>query len=230
MYLIYDIVALAILVFALWRGWRKGLLLSLCGLAVTLVAFFGAGFLADTLDEPVANAIQPKLAQAIEENVLEYLETHFNPLAPIGDPENAKVNMWDGMREMGGFYAWCADSVEDTVNQFDRHLDHSEMFAIAANQVATQLAHRVLFLVSFVLLALLCTLLLHALDLVARLPGLNFCNQLGGGVIGLAKGVIILYVVIACLRLFSGLITPEVEENTVVLKFFLRFDPFAFLG
>ncbi len=215
MYLIYDAVVLAILVFALWRGWHKGLLLSLCGLAVVVVSFLCAGFLADTLDDPLAKSLTPMLTERIEEQ--------FNDASQPGDAA-APQSLADTLREMGGLYAVAADTLDDVDD--DIHAAATQ----AAQAVATSIVYTVVFALSFLLLVVLLTLLLHGLDLVARLPGLNLCNQLGGGVIGLAKGVIILYVVIACLRLFSGLITPEVEENTVILKFFLRFDPFAFLG
>ncbi len=215
MYLIYDAVVLAILVFALWRGWHKGLLLSLCGLAVVVMSFLCAGFLADTLDDPLAQSLTPKLTERIEEQ--------FNTAAQQ-DPGAPPQSLADTLREMGGLYAVAADTLDDVGD--DVHAAATQ----AAQAVATSIVYIIVFALAFLLLVILLTLLLHGLDLVARLPGLNLCNQLGGGVIGLVKGVIILYVVIACLRLFSGLITPEVEENTVVLKFFLRFDPFAFLG
>ncbi len=215
MYLIYDVVVLAILVFALWRGWHKGLLLSLCGLAVVVVSFLCAGFLADTLDDPLSQSLTPKLTERIEEQ--------FNAAAQQ-DPGAPPQSLADTLREMGGLYAVAADTLDDVGD--DIHAAATQ----AAQAVATSIVYIIVFALAFLLLVILLTLLLHGLDLVAKLPGLNFFNQLGGGVIGLIKGVIILYVVIACLRLFSGLITPEVEENTTVLKFFLRFDPFAFLG
>lgn len=220
MYLIYDAVVLAILGFALWRGWHKGLLLSLCGLAVMVVSFLCAGFLADTLDDPLSEALTPMLTERIEER--------FDDHAAAQDSTEPPKSLADTLRDMGGLYAVAADTLEDVGDAVGDDIHAAATHA--AQAVASSIVYTVVFALSFLLLVILLTLLLHGLDLVARLPGLNFCNQLGGGVIGLAKGVIILYVVIACLRLFSGLITPEVEENTVVLKFFLRFDPFAFLG
>lgn len=224
--LFYDLVILAILAFFLWRGWRKGLILSLCGLIVVILSLVGANFIADTAAPPVAKAIQPKLQAAIEEHVTDYMDAHFDALAPIGDPGNAKVNMWDGMREMGGIYAWCADSVEETVSLFNRHLEPSEMFSIAANRVATQLAHHILFAVAFVVLFVLLTLILHALDLVAKLPGLHFCNGLGGGLIGLVKGVLVLFVAVCVLQVASPhLFTPDMVEESHILKLFVRSNP-----
>ncbi len=214
-YLIYDGIVLAILGFALWRGWHKGLLLSLCGLAVVVVSFLCAGFLADTLDDSLADSLTPMFTQRIEEQ--------FSGETQPGD-DAPPQSLADTLREMGGLYAAAADTLDDAADAVGDEVQ------AAAHAVAARSVYILVFALSFLLWVIVRTLLLRGLDLVAKLPGLNFCNQLGGGVIGLVKGVIILYVVVACLRLFSGLITPEVEENTVVLKFFLRFDPFSFLG
>lgn len=215
-YILFDVAVVAILAFFVWRGWRKGLLLSLCGLAVVVVSFLGAGFIADTLDTPLADAIAPKL----EETIQEQLTLHYD--------DKSGQDPLESLREQGGLFSWAADAVEDAQESAVGSAI-GDLAAKAAGLLATAIAYRILFALAFLVLFILLTVLLHALNVVARLPGLNFCNELGGGVIGLLKGVIVLYVVIACLRLFSGWITPEVEENTYVLKFFLRFDPVAAL-
>lgn len=218
-YLIYDVIVLAILAFAIWRGRQKGLLLSLCGLAVVVVSFLCAGLLADALDDPLADSLTPQFTQRIEEQ--------FNDAAQPDDGAPPQ-SLADTLRDMGGLYAAAADTLDDAVDAVGDEVHAAA--AKAAHAVAASIVYIVVFALSFLLLVILLTLLLHCLDLVAKLPGLKFCNQLGGSIIGFIKGVIILYVVIACLRLFSGLITPQVEENTLILKFFLRFDPFSFLG
>lgn len=212
--LIYDLLILAVLALFVWLGWRKGLILSLCGLIVVVLALVGANFLADTATPPVAKAIQPKLAEVIEESVTDYTSLHYDDLHP--------TNPWDALREMGGIYAWCADSVEEAIANFSKNLDLSEMCAIAADTVARQLARRIIFAVAFVLLFVLLTLLLHALNLVAKLPGLHFCNGLGGGVLGLVKGILVLFVVVSVLRVISGkLFAPDVVAQTRLFRFFV---------
>lgn len=224
--ILYDLVILAVLALFLWRGWRKGLILSLCGLVVVILSLVGANFIADTAAPPVAKALQPKLAAVIEENVTDYMATHYDDIVPSDAPASTEVNPWDALREMGGIYAWCADSVEDAIHQFSRDLDLSEMYAIAANRVAEQLAHHILFAVAFVALFVLLTLLLHAMDLVAKLPGLHFCNGLGGGLIGLIKGVLVLFVLLCVLRISSSQIfASEVVEKTYLFKFFVEINP-----
>lgn len=219
-YLIYDLIIVAVLALFVWRGWKKGLLLSLCGLVVALLAFWGAGFLADTLDDPIAHAVEPKLAELIQEN----LSDQFTADSPDADPI-------EDLREMGGLYEWVADILEENRKTMDSMvLDTVQGVAQkAAQTIAVQVAHSVIFAVSFVILFVVLTLLLHALDLVAKLPGLHFCNGLGGGLIGLAKGFVILLVVISCLRMFGKFIPQEAVDNTYVLKFFVRFDPISMI-
>lgn len=219
-YLMYDLIIVAVLALFVWRGWKKGLLLSLCGLVVALLAFWGAGFLADTLDDPIAHAVEPKLTELITEN----LSDQFTADSPDADPI-------EDLREMGGLYAWAADLLgQEREAMSSLLLDTVQGVArSAARAIATQVAHSVIFAVSFIILFVVLTLLLHALDLVAKLPGLHFCNGLGGGLIGLAKGFVILLVVISCLRMFGKLIPQEAVDNTYVLKFFVRFDPVSMI-
>lgn len=220
-YLIYDLIIAAVLGLFVWRGWKKGLLLSLCGLVVALLAFWGAGFLAETLDDPIANAVEPKLEKVITEN----LSDHFTSTDPNADPI-------DDLRDMGGLYEWVADTLAETRESMDSMVLNTVQGVAhkAAQTIAVQVAHSVIFAVAFVLLFVLLTLLLHALDLVAKLPGLHFCNGLGGGLIGLVKGFVILLVAVSCLRLFGKFITQEAVDNTYLLRFFAQIDPLSMLS
>lgn len=217
--ILFDVVILAVLILFAVLGWKKGLLLSLCGLVVMVAAFLGAGFLADTLDAPVADLVRPKVETLISESLKPYLES-----TPIPTAQQS----WDALKDMGGLYAWAADLLENAQGSLDSTLVQTvqDVVDTAAQFVATQIAHNVIFVAAFILLFILLNLLLHALDLVAKLPGLKFCNELGGGVLGLAKGVLILFVALSVLQIFStGLLTPQVVEESYILKFFIQYNP-----
>lgn len=217
-FLIYDLIVVAILALFTWLGWRKGLLLSLCGLAVAVAAFMGAGFLAETLDDPLANAVEPKLEEIIAENLSDRTTSAAPNADPIAD-----------LREMGGLYEWVADTLAETRESMDSMvLDTVQGVAQkAAQTIAVQVAHSVVFAVAFLLLFVLLTLLLHALDLVAKLPGLHFCNGLGGGVIGLVKGGIIVFVAVGAATVLLSSYLPDAQtlERTYLFKFFVKNNP-----
>lgn len=217
-FLIYDVLIVAVLAFFAVLGWRRGLLLSLCGLAVAIVAFLGAGVLADTLDDPVANAIQPSLASAIQESIGSHMESK---------PEGAAADPIDALRDMGGLYEWAADALAETRETMDSVVlgTIQGVARSAAQAIAVQIAHAILFVVAFVALFILLTVLLHVLDLVAKLPGLNFCNGLGGGVIGLIKGGIIVLVAVTALMASSFRPDPQTLESSYILRFFVTYNP-----
>lgn len=71
MSLFADILVLAALVAAAWLGARRGLLKSLAGLLIVLVALWGASWAADHLAEPVAQWIEPRVTQRVERKLEE---------------------------------------------------------------------------------------------------------------------------------------------------------------
>ena len=209
-FLIYDGIVIAVLVLFACLGWRKGLLLSLCGLAAAVVAFLGAGFLADTLDGPVAEAMVPKLQTAIEERI--------TSSGSVG----AAV---DALQKDGGLFAWAADAVEDMLKNTNVVPSVSDIASTAARYVAQRIAHSVIFGVSFLALYILLIVLLHALNLVTRLPGLNFCNDVGGCAIGLIKGGIIVFVAVAVVMSTSLRPDAQTLERSYLFKFFVKHNP-----
>lgn len=216
-YLLYDAAIALVLILCLAVGWHRGLLLSLCGLAVVIVAYVGAGFTADTLSTPVSDLLQPKLAETIESGLAQHLSLNAQPAE---DPLSA-------LKDMGGLYAWAADQLEDTQQEIGQTISNSvtRVAVDAATAVAQRLAHSILFVLAFLVLFLLLTLLLHALNLVAKLPGLHFCNALGGGLIGLVKGVLYVFVAVCLLQIFGKLLTRDVLAKTYLTRYFVDFNP-----
>ena len=68
-------------------------------------------------------------------------------------------------------------------------------------------------------------MLFRSLDLVAKLPVLNSVNQLAGGAVGLAKGVLLLF--IAAWLFKDSFVPPEAVEQTYLLKFFCTVNPLS---
>lgn len=82
----------------------------------------------------------------------------------------------------------------------------------------------ILFLVGFIGLQLIWTLLCHVLDLVARLPGLHFINKTLGGILGLVKGMLIILIVLWILCDVLAWIPPQVAAGSRIL-YYLHFAP-----
>ena len=66
-----DILVLAVLIAAAWLGAKRGLLKSLAGLLIIVVALLGASWAADHLSEPVTQWIEPRVTQRVERKLEE---------------------------------------------------------------------------------------------------------------------------------------------------------------
>ncbi len=237
---IFDIIIVAVLVFFAWRGAKKGLILTLCGLVGIFIAFFGARFISARFYQPFANIIEPGIYQAIsgveEEQPSTALpgsadptpstlpdSTEPDPSALPGSTEpdpsapNALDELLDAIHD-AGLFSGFANFLDDAVNENALQQPGSRTAAqILADYLADLVAKAGLFAVSFLLILLIWFLVGHALDLAFHLPILSAVNTAGGLILGLVKAVL-LVIVLVWLGQLAGLIPAEPE--TPVLSLF----------
>ncbi|MGN0985660.1 MAG: CvpA family protein [Candidatus Enterenecus sp.] len=198
---IFDIAIVAILAFFAWRGGKKGLILTLFGLAGLFVAFFGAKFLSGALQEPVADLIQPSIYRTIQ---------------------SVEVDTAEGTLTVEELL----DAVEDSslFSGLVRYLDEDALVQTGgrtavqavADSLAGLAAKEGLFALSFLVIQLAWFLIGRALDLAFHLPGLATLNLVGGVVLGLVKAVL-LVVILVWLAQAAGWIPAEPTTPVVSL-------------
>ena len=227
-YLVFDLAILAILVFFTWLGSRRGLVLTLCSLLAVFVALIGASFLSDTLAEPVAKAIEPMVTSSIHDTVTSYYQRSpaENTSAEEQDwlaqlPLDELLEPLQNSRLFKGYAQTFQKAVDDGVTEIVTHAVQA-----LAHFVAVQIARIAIFAAAFFALLIAWFFLSRALDLVAHLPILSAVNHWGGGIAGLIKGMLVLF--IACWLLRSSLISPDAIRQTVLLKFFCTASPLSF--
>ena len=229
-FLIADGLVMAVLLIFACIVARRGLILSLCGLLAFVVAFLGASFAARTLSPVVADALEPKFAAAIEEQLNESIRQQAEAgEAAVLSPDDVPLEgVLDALREMG-FYETLINTVDRAVESGMTAVAASAAAAVAA-AIAQSAAYLILFLLGFFLILLAWRLLSRALDLVALLPGLHFLNKTGGALFGLVQGCIILFVAAWLLQFFGQVLPRELVEQTVLLKFFMTTNPFSLVA
>ena len=232
MAILFELIVLAVLAAFVFLGMKRGLVLSLCGLMGVLVAFIGAGVLANALSPVVGDALEPRFAAAIEEQLNEAIRSNeyvTEDGSVAATPEEVPLaGVLDALRAMGLY--------EPLINSIDQAVENgmTEAAASAAARVAAELARSVayliLFLVGFVVILVLWKVVSRALDLVARLPVLHFLNKTLGGAFGLLQGCLILFIAAWAIQFMGNVIPAETVEQTVLLRFFLTTNPLALLS
>lgn len=214
---LFDIIIIAILVFFAWRGAKKGLILTLCGLVGIFVAFFGARFISARFYQPMANIIQPGIYQTITG-----VEEEQAPAEP-GDEEGQQPSggtldsLLDAIHDEGLFSGF-ASFLDDAVKEHPAQQAGSRTPAqILADCLAGFIAKAVVFAVSFLVILLVWFLVGHALDLAFHLPILSAVNTGGGLILGLVKAAL-LVIILVWLGQLAGWVPAE--PTTPVLSLF----------
>ena len=222
-YLIYDAAVLAILLFFLIRGWRKGFILTLCSLLAVFMALIGARLLTDALAPTVSGALQPRFSAVIEEQFSQSISREVDD-GMAQHEDSAIVAILKSL----GFYDRVSRAISDTVKDKTARTV-SEVSASLSAAVADTVARVLVFVVAFLAILVLWFLFSRLLDLTARLPVLHTLNGVLGGVAGLAKGALVLFLAAWAMRLMGGLIPQETVDRTVLLRFFCQTNPMDLL-
>lgn len=222
MYLLFDVVILAVLVLFFLRGRSKGFVLSLCGLMAVFVAIIGAKFCTELFAPVVTDTLTPRFSAVIEEQININLGDRLDQfLLPSGElPDNA---ITDILKQLG-IYDQFADTIKNALTA-----ESSDTVADVANALAREVAEVIssvlVFIVSFLLLSVAWFLVSHALNLATKLPIIHGLNNLLGGAFGLVQGALLLFLAAWALRVMGDVIPQEAVEQTYLLKFFCNTNP-----
>ena len=226
-YILFDLAILAVLALFLWRGYAKGFILTLCGFLAIFMALIGASILSNALAEPVAKTMEPVIAHRIQDALAQAIEeTDFISVdgSIVQTPEELPLHEVIQQLTESKLYQNFAASFQAAVDSGAAEITTNAARSIA-HFAAVQIARTVIFAVSFFAILIAWFFLSHALDLVAKLPVLNSVNQLAGGAVGLAKGVLLLF--IAAWLFKDSFVPPEAVEQTYLLKFFCTVNPLS---
>lgn len=231
MNILFDVGVLLILAFFIWLGAKRGLVLTLCGLVAVVVALIGASLLSNALAEPVADLVEPMITERIQSTLDESIQhTEFTTESGgvAEDADSISLVGVVGQLKESKLFSGFAESFQRAVSEGTAQVVTSAARSVA-HYAAVQIAHGILFVLGFVLILIAWFILSHALDLVAKLPGLHSLNKLGGGAIGLLKGCIVLFVLAWLLRVCGWRLPEETVEKTYLVRFFLNTNPVSLL-
>lgn len=221
---IMDIAAAAVLLLFLVLGARAGLIRSLAGLVIVVVALVGAGMIAATFADPAAKLAAPMIEKAMTQKVEEAITAETGMLdTERVDPEIGEVLSMLSLDEE------VKEGITNRAEQTIRDTGASVISAVVEG-LCRSVIYGLLYIFAFLGLWLLLHVLAKAMDLLARLPGLSSLNALGGAALGLVKGALVLFLAIwAARRLGISFETEEVAQ-TYILQFFAAHTPLSMLS
>lgn len=220
-----DLAIIAIVVFCAWRGYRNGLIRGAFGVVALIASLFIANIAATAYSEEFTGMLKPFIGGVVEttitdmrdegikylpedhehDNSSEEFGTAYTALRQIGLPEPSAVRIAELTLE-GSEGGYLADLIGD--------------------KLSSVLAFVAVFGIAFILLAIVFTVIGNLIGFVFALPGLKLVDTITGVLLGLLKGLILVYSLALIVRYF-GLIASSTVEETRILSYLINNNPVA---
>jgi uncharacterized membrane protein required for colicin V production len=227
--LFIDLAILGTIVFCAWRGFKSGLIRGVFGVISLVVSLLLANVAAITYSDEAKGMLMPFVSGIIDSTITEMVEdgleyqhlahdhviddvdfgTAYTVLRQIGLSEAAAVSLAEQALE--------AD-VAGGVNVF--------LSDLIADKLSSALSYVAVFGIAFLLVAIAFAVVGNLVGIVFALPGLKLVDMIAGAVLGLFKGVIIVYTIAVIVRYF-GLVAQSTLERTIVLNYLVNNNPIA---
>ena len=176
MSIIIDIVIIAIILFCLYRGYKKGLV----GLAFSIVSFFAALIIAFILFVPVSSFIINNTE--FDDNIKSAIISNFNSEETTEDGESNFITTY----------------INEQIDEAK-----GKTLEVVATEISELCIKGIVFIALYIVARIALVFVRVIADLIAKLPILNQFNKIGGIIFGLLKGFVITYGVLAILLLVS---------------------------
>ena len=221
---IIDAVVVLILVGFTVIGARRGLLQTLTGLVIVVVALVGAGMIATTFSGPAAKLAAPLIEKQIEKKI----DAAIAESAPAVSSSTAENSQMEHLFSLLGLDAEVRSSLMEKARDTVRDTGVSAVTAVVTG-VAQSMIYGVLYILSFVSLTVLLHVLFKAIGLLTKLPGLRSLNALGGGVLGLIEGGLLLFLAVWAARRLGVSFEAQPFADAHILAVFTTHTPLSVL-
>lgn len=217
-----DLVIGGVLAAFAYLGWRRGLFRSLAELGVMALALvLSAQIASAAAPEIVDRALRPATYAAIEQQVDKMLAENVQNLSPLEELEQvveAIPNDFVRKQALGlldGFGLSAERTLTSTARETLIKLGRQAADA-ALDGVVCRVIHSLVCGVCFAVLTFALRLVIRALALMTKLPGVRQLNEAGGALLGLGKGLLLV-----CLAVWilcrTGVVTREMAEKSLLL-------------
>lgn len=201
-YLVIGIFIFLILMFVV--GYSRGFI----RIAFSILAMIISVFLVNLLEPVVVNAIEKtdvyqsiykSVENSVNGTIVEKM-TGKEKEAYSNQQINEFLNTKLDQQQMQKLYnsIQLPNMVKQQIEKVQNTQAKSGTVSLLSSQLAAAITnmvlHVVVFIVLFVIINAILRLIISLLDIVSRLPIINMINRAGGGVLGLAEGVLILWV------------------------------------
>lgn len=232
MFIILDVVLVAIFALMVFLAVKKGFLKSLLDFVAVILAFV----LAFSLSSPVAELLYDSVVEDIIISSVEAQidEDNFDASIAAEEVKTALKELPESLVSLASAVGVDFDDIIDDVD-FDK-VNPSDSVNTLVRKIAAPIAIKILTAVSFLLLAVIFLIVFKVLALliskIAKLPLIGEADKILGGILGGLKGILILGFICTLIYGFFSSGDSEFSEmvnDSLIIGLFENFtSPFKF--
>jgi len=244
MAIIIDLLLAAIIISTVWAGIRAGLIRSITGVLVILIAIVGANYIARAYSAEFLPAVEPFINSFVDDAVSK-IQISEDEQNKADGSENASAELKNADLDEGEIDNEVFSAAVKALQSIGLSKSSAETLAKKActgitevgkslkkaisDELCNTICFLIVFMISFVLILIALTIIATIVNFAFNLPGLNLVNSIGGGAFGLVKGVLIA-AAIACVFQYIGFAFPGgTLKDTVLLEFIMGHNPISSL-
>ena len=220
---IIDLVLLGILIVCIWSGYKKGIIMGVGGILCIIVAIYGANLLANSFSydvvpalKPFANGYTETLIGGNDSAVMKRMGWDGSTYSPEDLVEmypERKLEFCSACYQVLGIDAVTADRMAEKAVTYKQESGVSIRAAVGQILCET-ISYAGCFLIAFVLIVIILTVIGNLPNLSWKLPRLDIVNDIVGALLGLATGLMFCAVLVWALKFMGMLIGSDTLAST----------------
>jgi len=225
-----DLILILILLICAWSGYKKGLIMGIGGILVIIVSIYGANLLSNTYSYEVIDALRPFASGYMEKNINEKVRPSLGMEGEeLSVSDYLKKNP-DKTEEFGvlgyksiGIYGESAKAMAKEAEAYAS--EQNVGFVDAAIEVlCTRISYVVGFILVFLLILIVLTVIGNLPNLSYKIPNLDAVNDIGGAVCGVITGFAFCCLLVWALKFTGILLSQEILAETHLASWLMRWD------
>lgn len=220
MKLLFIVLFLGIIVYSIWRGYKNGIIRGVCGILALFLSLYGAGIVADLYGTEFDGILTPFVSGMVDtaaDNLRNFDWDKYDPEDPEGDKppkihltETEKKDVYAVSyacsRQMGLIDEAAMQMAESVAEECD--VVNQSMVDTLSVKLCEKLAYVAVYCLTFAILAIAFAVIGNVINLSFLIPKLGLVEPIIGAILGLARGIILMYAVAMFLR-YLGIILPD---------------------
>jgi uncharacterized membrane protein required for colicin V production len=254
MALAIDIVLVLIVAFSAWRGFKNGFIRGIFGVLAIIIAIYGANLIAKTYSGEFTGMLEPFVGGIVDKNIIGVTDDDTadgedesppddvaSPAPDDAAPEDDTADIdeeaalaephsdiydisYKALRGVGiseEAARLMAEKVDGEIDSVGQQLTNN-----LTEKLCSMLAYIAVFGISFILIAIIFAVIGNVVNLAFSLPGIQTVDKIIGLVMGIARGVLIIFAIGVVVR-YLGLVSAGTVEKTVLLDYVVNNNPIA---